>query len=76
MGFTAPVFGWLVLGAFHPETPPIKPPDGHFLPSTSLMAPFIMFALSKVMVLQYVSNLEQVGGGVAGILAAVGNVET
>ncbi len=63
MGFTAPVFGWLVLGFFNPTTPQIKPLDGHFLPPTSSLAPFIMFALSKVMVLQRVSNLEQVGGG-------------
>ncbi len=76
MGFTAPVFGLLVLRALHPEAPEIKPLDGHFLPPTTLMAPFIMFALSKVMVLQYVSILEQVGGGIAGILAAAGNVET
>ncbi len=76
MGFTAPVFGWLVLGFFNPRTPQIKPLDGHFLPPTSSLAPFVMLALSKVMALQRVSNLEQVGGGVAGILAAIGKVET
>ncbi len=76
MGFTALVFGWLVLGFFNPRTPKKKPLDGHFLPPISSLAPFIMFALSKAMVFQRVSNLEQVGGGLAGILAAIGKVET
>ncbi len=74
MGFTAPVFGWLVLGAFNTETPRTAI-RGHYLIPISSLAPVIMVALSKVMLLRNVSSLEQMGGGVAGLLAVVGKVE-